>query len=253
MLVMPSPKAELRNGTDGKSGRPARRRRAIGHSIGFGAALPLSAPAVFAAVPDPGPDQADRCVLEGCLADCACLFDQWDPARRLKFGYGMTADPRAAAYWYRRAAEAGDPRAAYNWGLALKQGLGVERDLAASRSWLEKAANSGVLEAHYVLGNIHRQGLGTRRDPLRAAALYRLASERGHARSQHALGNMHGNGFGRGPDLVTAYKWWKLAADKGHPLAAAALLQAEGMMTWSQVLKARRLAEEWRVRRRQRR
>ncbi len=63
---------------------------------------------------------------------------------------------------------------------------------------------------------------------------------------------MLGNGLGSGPDLVAAYSWWKLAADKGHRLAADALLQAKAMMTWPQVMKGRRLAEEWVARRRQR-
>ncbi len=224
-------------------------RRALPYAAGL--ILWLQPQAVAATVPTLDSDRQDRCALEGCRDGCPCQFDRWDPEVRLRFGYGMTADPRAAAYWYRRAAEAGDPRSAYNWGLALKQGRGVARDPEAARTWLRRAADRGVLEAFYALGNIYRRGEGARRDPARAAELYRQAAERGHARSQHALGNMYGNGFGGGPDLVTAYKWWTLAADRGHALAAAAALRAEGMMAWPQVLRARRQAEAWEARRRQ--
>ena len=62
-----------------------------------------------AATRDPRPDhRLDRsCGAGGCSRRCPCPFDRWQDARLLKYGYGMTADPEAAAFWYRRAADKG--------------------------------------------------------------------------------------------------------------------------------------------------
>ena len=190
---------------------------------------------------------ATFCPSERCDQGCSCRFDSWSAERRLKFGYGMTGDPKSAAYWYRRAAEAGDPRAAYNWGLMLKRGQGTEADPEAALGWLQTAARKGALDALYVLGNMHRTGLGVPRNATAAADLYRQAAERGHANAQHALGNMLGNGLGGGPDLVSAYQWWRIAADKGHPLAEESLRRAELIMTLAEVKRAQRLAERWKA------
>lgn len=200
------------------------------------------------AAPSGAPDERPGgCPSERCDLECRCRFDSWSAETFLKFGYGMTSDPEAAAYWYRRAAEGGDPRAAYNWGLMLQRGQGTDADPEAALTWLRRAADRGSLDALYVLGNMHRTGLGVRRSAAAAAELYREAAERGHAGAQHALGNVLGNGLGGAADLVGAYKWWRIAAGKGHPLAADALRQAESLMTLAEMRRAERLVERWRA------
>lgn len=193
----------------------------------------------------PLPSGPTGCAVGACAA-CPCFFDTWDQERRLRYGYGMTADPARAAYWYRRAAEAGDPRAQYNLGLMLKLGLGVSRDYDQALVWLRRAAERGSGEACFVLGNMARLGQGMPLDLKVATDWYRRAAERGHPASQHALANMYGNGVGGGIDLVSAYKWWQIAANKGHPLAIEARRKAELLMAAREVRLARRLAFEWR-------
>lgn len=58
-------------------------------------------------------------------------------------GLGVTADPAAAALWYRRAAEAGDPVAQLNLGDLYARGLGVPRDRIEAVAWLALAARQG--------------------------------------------------------------------------------------------------------------
>ena len=58
-------------------------------------------------------------------------------------GLGVAADPAAAALWYRRAAEAGDPVAQLNLGDLYARGLGVPRDRVEAVAWLELAARQG--------------------------------------------------------------------------------------------------------------
>ena len=46
-------------------------------------------------------------------------------------GQGVPKDEAGAVRWFRRAADAGDPRGMYGLGLMYYQGAGVERDLTA--------------------------------------------------------------------------------------------------------------------------
>jgi len=192
------------------------------------------------------------CAGPVCTAACPCVFDQWQAARLLKFGYGMTADNDVAAYWYRRAAEKGDARAAFNYGLMLIDGLVTAPDPTTGLSLILEAADASVSEAWFALGNLRRQGDRVDRDTLAAIAAYRKAAERGHVRSQHALGNMYGNGQGVGVDLVTAYKWWHLASRKGHEFAEQALRLATSMMTSTEISLGQRAANDWVVKKKQR-
>lgn len=62
-------------------------------------------------------------------------------------GRGMDRDLPAAAAWYRRAAERGDPVAQMNLGDLYAEGQGVERDLVQAVAWLSLAAEQGRLWA----------------------------------------------------------------------------------------------------------
>ncbi len=170
----------------------------------------------------------------------------------MKFGYGMTADRQAAAYWYSRAADKGDARAAFNYGLMLVHGIGTEPDFEHGIRLIKGAAKASILEAWFELGNLHRRGEHVAGDHHAAIEAYRVAAERGHVRAQHALASMYGNGQGAGVDLVTAYKWWRLAARKGHELAEKSLRLATSMMTSAEISLGKRAAEGWRSRRKRR-
>jgi TPR repeat protein len=57
-------------------------------------------------------------------------------------GRAVPKDDQAAANWFRKAAEQGDPRAQYNLGVLFVNGRGVERDYAQAYVWLRQAALS---------------------------------------------------------------------------------------------------------------
>lgn len=185
------------------------------------------------------------CSADPCSSECWCPFVQFEKARLLKFGYGMTGKPKAAAYWYRRAAETGDVRAAFNYGFMLIHGIGGEANADEGFRLLQVAADASISEAWFELGNLHRIGRHRPRDAAEALRFYQQAAERGHVRAQHALANMYGNGQGAGIDLVTAYKWWRLAARKGHGLAEQSLRQVTSMMTTAEISLGKRAAAAW--------
>lgn len=201
--------------------------------------------------PEHSPRSYD-CTVLTCSLQCPCIFDQWQDARLLKFGYGMTADREAAAYWYRRAAEKGDARAAFNYGLMLIHGIGTEANTEEGLDLINVAAEASVREAWFELGNLYRRGDHVAVDLRASLKAYRVAAEKGHVRAQHALGNMYGNGQGAGVDLVTAYKWWRLASRKGHELAGHSLRLVRSMMTSAEVSLAKRAAADWMSKRRKR-
>ncbi|MDX1540941.1 MAG: tetratricopeptide repeat protein [Geminicoccaceae bacterium] len=190
-----------------------------------------------------GDEPEAGCRFAACSTVCRCLFDRFDPERRLRYGYGMVADPAKAAYWYRRAAAAGDLRAQYNLALLIGRGAGVDRDLGESARLLEEAAARGLAEAAHALGNRHRLGHGVSFDLEAAWALYRQAAEAGYASAQHALGNLYADGRGVPADLVAAWLWWHRASERGHLLARAALTRAERLMSSDELRRARRRAE----------
>ncbi len=57
----------------------------------------------------------------------------------------------AAAFWFRKAAVAGDPEGMYEFAIRLYQGRGIAQDRAGSRRWFEKAAKAGQPQAPEVL------------------------------------------------------------------------------------------------------
>lgn len=209
--------------------------------------LPMLTAPGLAVTRDPptGAKAVRDCVGQPCADGCWCPFNHWQEARLLKYGYGMTANREAAAYWYRRAAEKGDARAAFNYGFMLIHGIGADAEPEEGLRLVEKAAAASIREAWFELGNLHRLGHHLAADTHAAIKAYRRAADRGHVRAQHALANMYGNGQGVGIDLVTAYKWWRLAARKGHELAGQSLSLATSMMTPAEISLGKRAAAAW--------
>lgn len=78
-----------------------------------------------------------------------CAADGWTGAMTWMSqlddnGLGGPVDPRQAAEWDRRAAEAGDPVGQFNHGLDLMRGRGVPRDEAQGRALVDAAARAGL-------------------------------------------------------------------------------------------------------------
>ncbi len=68
-------------------------------------------------------------------------------------------DPTVAAYWYRKAAEAGVPEGMYNYAVCLMNGSGVHRNRYEAVQWFRKAAEAGVLMARLHVAGITISGL----------------------------------------------------------------------------------------------
>ena len=69
------------------------------------------------------------------------------------------ADRTVAAYWYRKAAEAGVPEGMYNLGVCLLKGEGTDRNLYEAVEWFRKAADAGVKMARLHVAGVTITGL----------------------------------------------------------------------------------------------
>jgi hypothetical protein len=91
-------------------------------------------------------------------------------------GFGAIRNEEAAAYWFQKAAEQGNPAAQFNLGLLHAEGSGVSRDPAAAAEWYRKAALQGYAPAQINLGVAYERGIGVPLDLRQAATWYRRAS-----------------------------------------------------------------------------
>jgi TPR repeat protein len=155
-----------------------------------------------------------RCTVAQCIKSYPA-FDHWDLARRIKYGYGMSARDELAFIWYQKAASMGDGRAMHNVGLMLMRGQGVHKDILRGQHWLERSLSKGQSESAMALGNHHRRtGNFTK-----AVQYYSLAADRGDSRAMNALANMRLRGLGTETNKASAYVLYKFAAEKGHEAA----------------------------------
>jgi TPR repeat protein len=158
------------------------------------------------------------------------------------------ADDTLAAL--RRAAEAGDPAAQTQLGLAYRNGKGVPQDLVEAVKWYNRAAEKNHAEAQAYLGFMYMTGRGVRRNDVEAAKWHRKAAEQGNPLGQYNLGLMylHGRG-GVETSKVQAYLWLKQAAEQNNGSAQVQLATLSQQMSKAEQQEAQKLAASVKPRR----
>ena len=150
----------------------------------------------------------------------------------------------------RRAAEAGDPAAQTQLGLAYRNGKGVPQDLTEAVKWYGRAAEKNYAEAQAYLGFMYMTGRGVRRNDVEAAKWHRKAAEQGNPLGQYNLGLMylHGRG-GVEASKVQAYVWLKLAAEQNNGSAQVQLTTLAQQMSKAEQQEAQKLAASTKIHR----
>ncbi|MFC1813787.1 tetratricopeptide repeat protein, partial [Thermodesulfobacteriota bacterium] len=85
---------------------------------------------------------------------------------------GVDKDLKAAAQWYRKAAEKGHFRAQNNLGRMYLEGRGVKRDYQKAMAWFGKASK-GYRYGHFNLGRMYEYGWGVPKDERKADEHFR--------------------------------------------------------------------------------
>ena len=156
---------------------------------------------------------------------------------------GETGDEVSTIETLKRAAAAGDGRAAYELAQAYTHGIGVERNLDEAARWLNRAADLKEPRALYLIGVNYATGAGVPPDPEKAAYYYGEAAVRGHALAQYELAEAFANGKGAPKNIAWAMRWYGRAAYQG--LADAQFAYGVLIATGRGLPKDPRLAYRW--------
>lgn len=125
-------------------------------------------------------------------------------------------DDRAAAVWFQKAAEQGNPEAQYQLG-SLYENSQLTQNYAQAVIWHHKAAQKGSAKAQVRLGHIYSRGLGTTQNYNDAILWYGKAALQGNAEAQHSLGLMYTLGKGLPQNDQLAIGWLTKAAAQQYP------------------------------------
>src|ERR1700728_2379820 len=90
-------------------------------------------------------------------------------------GRGVPKDLTQSAYWYRKAADQGNPAAEVYLGYMYTVGMGVPQDKAEAVRWYRRAASAGNAEAEVNLAALYLREDGLKQDIQEALRLLKLA------------------------------------------------------------------------------
>ena len=131
-------------------------------------------------------------------------------------GLALKRDDAEAVRWWKIAGELGEPRGAYEYGVALLAGTGVAQDKKAAQAAFVQAAKAGVVGALYNLGVMALESGDAHKPDFAAAADYfRRAAEAGDGNSAYSYGVLLKEGRGVPLDTEAAANWLKRASDEG--------------------------------------
>ncbi|KAH7036082.1 hypothetical protein BKA57DRAFT_179086 [Linnemannia elongata] len=168
---------------------------------------------------------------------------QVDLGHIYRAGYGVKQDFEAARYWYRKAADQGDPAGQCNLGHLYRLELGVDQNHSTAMSWYKKAADQGDAEGQCYIGIVHECGLVGARDYSAAMDWFLKAANQGHAFAQCCIGGLYATGQGVQQDYDKSMEWHLRAANQGLP--AAQFMMACMYLNGSGVPQDKAIALDW--------
>jgi TPR repeat protein len=130
-------------------------------------------------------------------------------------GRGVERNPELSAYWYRKAADQGDPGAENELGYFYSLGFGVPANPQQAAKWYERAMGGGSEAAKLNLAVMYLKAEGVRRDVNFALDLLRDLAKKDNATAENYLGIIYFSGYGVPADHGAAEKWF-LQAMKHH-------------------------------------
>jgi uncharacterized protein len=132
-----------------------------------------------------------------------------------------------AAYWYRKAAEHGDPGAAMILSYLYLAGAGVPKDVHEALLWDLRAVAAGSVEAKVNLAAMFLHGAGVKQDQHQALLLLQEAAAKHSGRAEAYLGTIYGLGLGVPPDYSKAKAWFEKGVKQHSPEAEFGLATLE--------------------------
>jgi TPR repeat protein len=140
-------------------------------------------------------------------------------------GKGVPKDPVQSAYWFRKAADQGDPGAQNQLGYMYVWGIGVDRDDTQAFRWFSRAAGDGMQQAKLNMAVMYMKGLGVSRDPEMGRLLLTELAAKRNGRAEDYLGVIYLQGEAGPADAAAAEQWFERAAKDRNPEGEYALGQ----------------------------
>ncbi len=112
-----------------------------------------------------------------------------------------------ALYWFKQAAEGGEPGSWCDVGRCYFQGIGTSKDEAYAVKCYEKELPGGSISSHNVLGEAYFLGKGVTQDYAKAVELLTFACDKGSKYGLFYLAKCHFNGWGTPQDYVRARQY----------------------------------------------
>jgi TPR repeat protein len=134
-------------------------------------------------------------------------------------GRGVPKDLAQAAYWYRKAADQGNPAAQLFLGYMYTVGMGVSPDKGQAVRWYRRAASANDSEAKVNLAALYIRGDGVKQDTQEALRLLKSAAQKGDGRAYAYLGLASYMGLGIPIDHQAAEAWFRIGAKQRDPEA----------------------------------
>ncbi len=134
-------------------------------------------------------------------------------------GRGVPKDLTQSAYWYRKAADQGNPAAQVYLGYMYTVGMGVPQDKVEAVRWYRRAASAGNAEAEVNLAALYIRGDGVKQDIQEALRLLKSAAEKRDGRADAYLGLASYMGLGVAVDHPAAEAWFKIGVRQHDPEA----------------------------------
>ncbi|MDB5593380.1 MAG: sel1 repeat family protein [Hyphomicrobiales bacterium] len=124
-------------------------------------------------------------------------------------------DFKAAADYFRRAADAGNMDGAYSLAVLYREGKGVPKDLTQSAEWLRRAAAERNVAAEVEYAIMLFNGEGVPKDEKTAARFFLRAAGRNNPVAMNRIARLYASGRGVDKNMVEAMKWHILARTVG--------------------------------------
>src|SRR5260370_9878789 len=145
-------------------------------------------------------------------AQAGHLPDELTVARAFRFGFGVDRDLNAAASWFYKAANQGDPTAQHELGLLYLDGSGVPHDDREAFKWFHRAAVENYPPAQFDLANLFLEGRGIPQDLQEGVRWMLRAAQQEYPPAEVNLGILYLRGFAFTADEAKALGWLHKAA-----------------------------------------
>lgn len=137
---------------------------------------------------------------------------------------GGQPDYKQAYFWYKKAADEGDPVGLFNYANCFHHGWGVRKNRKKAFSIFEMLAvewDETEPDICFYMGLYYQEGYAVARDYTAALGWYEMGAYQDDMRCFNQLGVMYAKGLGVPKDIVKAMEYYQKAAELGDTLAYA--------------------------------